>query len=319
MQTSRSIQYSLIVLTVIVITSYFLVLTYAYNSYGNELVKIQKKYLEKLPKDSDKIFIIGNSRTLALDPYRIEENIDKEFEVYNLSIGGTGYLERMKVIDLLIESKPKVVILGISGDDFSEEVRKIEFNSEQKNFFPDVKSIINSNLKKISDDIPFLNAPRLYFFSIFTSNYDELKISFSEKENSKIPFFIKSENDYKIIPNNQLKLKNDRIIPTIKSVENNPKLLTFENFIDKLVKNNIKVVIITNPFSKIWIDSTPIERTENFKVILNHLNESNNVKIFDFTERYSNLEIWRDPQHIAFGQSSNVYTDDIIKIIKEEI
>ena len=287
-----------------------MILNYSYHSLGDELIEIQQEYLENIPNDSEKIFIIGNSRTLAIDPERVQKTIEGSgYEVYNISIGGTGFIERSKVLNLIIDSHPKIIVLGLSGDDFSDDIRKINIKNEQNNHF--------QFFSLITEDFPFLASPRYYFVNLFTSNFNEISKIKGEQLDSKLPFFIKSDSDYDVIPNHKLKLENDRVIPQVIPLERNSKLKIIEDFIDTLIKNDIHVVVITNPFSRIWIDNTTIGNKENFNEILNYFAESKNIQVVNLTEKYADMEIWRDPQHIAFGEPSNVYTDDVVKIIKK--
>ena len=316
MQTSRSIQYSLIVLTVIVITSYFLVLTYAYNNFGDELVEMQKKYLDKISNKSQKIFIIGNSLTYTINPERIEKSIeDKKYEVFNLSIGGYGLEQRVRTIDILLEKNPKIVVIGLSFRDFSTGQREINIESDLNQIFPSPKGFWKEFTDEIIIKLPYVESPRYFFHKFLFGSHD---FDFKEQNtnfDSKTPFLILSEENFQNNP------QKDFVVDgySIKNLNDNTRIKFVEYIVKKFEKNGVRVIIISSPVSKIENDSISEENLQNYNDILNYLSATTDVKILDLREKYSQLEIWRDQVHMVFGTPADIYTDEIIKILKEEI
>ena len=56
-----------------------------------------------------------------------------------------------------------------------------------------------------------------------------------------------------------------------------------------------------------------------FKNILLEIHKDSNLEIHSFIEKYSDLEIWRNPTHIVVSESSSIFSNDIAKLILEEL
>ena len=92
---------------------------------------------------------------------------------------------------------------------------------------------------------------------------------------------------------------------------------SLKKIIEILQKNEIKVVLFTTPFHKKYIEvSSPILK-EDFNEFLEEISKGYGIPVYHFHEKYSDLDIWRDNQHVIWGES--VYTKDIAEIILKEI
>ena len=56
-----------------------------------------------------------------------------------------------------------------------------------------------------------------------------------------------------------------------------------------------------------------------FEKIITDLEHSTDLEIYQFTEKYSDLEIWRNPTHIVVSNSASIFSDDIANLILEEL
>ena len=56
-----------------------------------------------------------------------------------------------------------------------------------------------------------------------------------------------------------------------------------------------------------------------FKKILTNIHDTTNLEIHLFTDKYSDLEIWRNTTHIAANKSGSIFSIDIAKLILEEL
>jgi len=44
---------------------------------------------------------------------------------------------------------------------------------------------------------------------------------------------------------------------------------------------------------------------------MEEISEKHNIEVFYLHERYAEIEIWRDPYHVAINDEAMIYTDDI--------
>lgn len=290
---------------------------------------LHQSFLSQLDNSTDKIFIIGSSHVNAIDPNRIQERLfdmNYNFDVYNLSLGGYSLEARSKTIDLIIDAKPKIIIFGIAGDDFADELRKVVIEFEQsERVLPDPQenfSIILTDL--FLDKYNFLQSPRYFLMNAL---YDKLNsfnigneaILLKPLNGTKMPFFIPSENNYIVKKNIDIDNEFDRKPNTISNLEKNKKLDIFKNMIKKLKNNDIQIIIFTTPFNETYLNTFSDNHNKTFEEIIYNISNEFDLEIYPLTKKYSKLEIWNDFQHIALGSTSNIYTDDIFKIIINEI
>ena len=58
---------------------------------------------------------------------------------------------------------------------------------------------------------------------------------------------------------------------------------------------------------------------KDFQRMLNNKSNEFSIPVYFLHEKYVDLEIWRDPSHVAIHPDAQIYTDDILKIILKEI
>lgn len=89
--------------------------------------------------------------------------------------------------------------------------------------------------------------------------------------------------------------------------------------INNLKMNGINVVLFTTPLHKIYLDELPNSEKQTFDEILERIKKGTNVKIYDLTDKYSDLPIWTNISHVAYNKNATIYSEDIAKIILGEI
>jgi len=114
-----------------------------------------------------------------------------------------------------------------------------------------------------------------------------------EKNELRNSDLIKSNDELKDL------IKIDPPRQEIPSFSVNKDFYAMSEMIQKLQSNNIKVVLFSTPHSKLYFDSIPNASLENFNLILDKLRQSNNIEIYYLHDKYTNLNIWRDNEHVA--------------------
>ncbi len=95
----------------------------------------------------------------------------------------------------------------------------------------------------------------------------------------------------------------------------NADVIAFQKIINKLQENNIKIIIFTTPQSKYYLNAMPDSAKNTFDDLLNYLEKNSKVKIYSLQDKYKDLEIWDDPQHVAIFNNTQIYSMDVSKII----
>ena len=59
--------------------------------------------------------------------------------------------------------------------------------------------------------------------------------------------------------------------------------------------------------------------TNLFEQTLKKYSEKYDISIYFLHDEYMNLEIWRDSQHVAINNNTQIYTKDILEILLKEM
>jgi hypothetical protein len=259
-----------------------------------------------------KIFILGGSAVGQINTTAVDELVSKKlenYEVYNLAYNGDLPSFRLRSLDSTIEAKPTTVFYGISYwslSDYQDQGNKLAFLGT---------SFENLDIDSINPKATTLNAIRVAFGDE-TGLFPENKIKLKNE-----PFFFFAQDQMVIADEEKLKkLDVDR---TLNKVHQNPvtsmQLRAFKETIDKLQKNDIEVVIFTVPLHKNYLQAVPEDDEKTFKATLDEISQDYGVRIYDFTDRYSELDIWKDPYHVALTPKSNIFSHDVAQMILSEI
>ena len=299
---------------------------------GQEKVAQANFFSEPLESNSSKIFLIGSSHIKSLNTTHIQEqlsNNNQDFDIYNLAIGADSPEERFKNLDLLILSEPKIVVYGIAYRDFMIQSFPGQLDNESISPLPDPNFFFNKQIKELFSnyDFDFMENPKLVTLTALKLFENDLKKSLrNETQNLLVypypnTFFKESKND---VPLTDIELKNmffavGATFNSIGDYNNNVNVISFKKIINKLQENNIEIIIFTTPQSKYYLNAMPSSAKNTFEDLLDHLEKNSKVKIYSLQEKYQDLEIWDDPQHVAIFNNTQIYSKDIAEIILNEI
>jgi len=314
---------SIILFSFLLSFSIFLVLIQIfYQEQEIALIEDEKNYYSSIKEIDHKIFLVGGSHISAINPFFIEEFLgenNEEYEVFNLSKMANRPLREIKNIDLLISAGPEIVVYGISARDFAaiQSINKPTVKSNQplpdpSLFFKNWLNIQNSELLILQPDF----SPKLITLK-------ELRGKIvNSQDYIKAPFFrFDYKRDFNVMVDEKLQLQaiRDAKPVEITSIDKNQDLLSLKKIITHLQENNIKIILFTTPQHKYFYDLVATSEKQAFEKIIVELEKSNNLEIHRFTEKYSDLEIWRNPTHIVVSKSASIFSDDIAKLILKEL
>lgn len=297
---------------------------------GQEKITQANFFSEPLESNENNIFLIGSSHIKSLNTTSIEEQLSKnnqDFVVYNLSIGDDRPESRLKNLDLWISSNPKIVVYGISYRDFMDQPFSKQLKNKPNYLLPDPNSFFNEQIKELFShyDLEFMENPKLVTFTalkLFENNINELGNKEFDKKNSLVyPYpntFFEVRQDEFPLSDHELKNKFSAVgasYNSIRDFSNNVNVIAFQKIINKLQENNVKIIIFITPQSKYYLNAMPNSAKDTFDNLVDYLEKNTKVKIYSLQDKYKDLEIWVDPQHVATFNNTQIYSKDVSKII----
>ena len=295
------------------------------SSSTNDVCSIEKQfYLQDWTEPlNKKIIILGSSHTGALNNDYINNHLEKNglnFTSYNLSLGADTPSDRLWSIDHIIDMNPSLVLYGVSWRDLENT------NSVQQNR--------NINSKLLFD-------PELFFNNLIPVNmHNEICLSSLQSPLAVTIGFVRNL----LSPNTEVGIQNQfmpfyvhfsgyNIIHSSDELTNHPILLkkykgfdssgknanALKKIITKFKENDIDVILFVTPLSNIYLDNFSEDDKLDMFYFMDTLKNDYNIKIFYFHDQYKDLNIWTDPQHVAYNENTLIFSDDILQIILREI
>ena len=287
-------------------------------------IKDHPFFAENKNSDSKKILLLGGSGAAQLDSTMINQLLSKDYEnhiFYNLAYNADTPKQRYKSINETIMLKPELVLYGITYFDLNG----FYWVNTEKNTQP-LPTIELNPAALLSYDDPFLEInPKETTLNFIRESFGDTGF-FPEKadrfqlENAPFSFF----DEYQTIIADDNNLKKIRA-ESVKTHVNQNEAITKEQvrhlkeIIELLQNNDIKVIIFVLPQQKYFLDLIPEDDKAIFYASLEEIKSEFNVKIYDLSDDYADLNIWMDHNHVAYNKKSMIFSDDIYKIISKEM
>lgn len=266
----------------------------------------------------NKVFILGSSHVRQLNATSINDyvrNYDLNHTIYNLATSGDTPLERIRTLQDISILKPDLVVYGISYRDFDVKSTENELlPSPKKNFYIFLDEFFEEPIN-----------PKHSTFRIILEILDKMNLIHKPDiiTVKNTPFIEFNFEQTLIVDLETLKLqaKSDDpgLITSQKFSIENKQVKALINILDEFQKNGIKMVIVTSPLHKTFLDTLTNSQKESFDNILDELAKKYNIEIYRLDEKYSELEIWYNFHHIALNKKSSIFYDDFAKIIIAEL
>ena len=270
--------------------------------------------------DKNKILLLGSSHIGHLNMTHIItqiENKNLDFTVYNLADNGDSPKFRYKDLEQIISLEPKIVFYGISYRDFNQ-------SSDLTNLKTNDSSIKNSIEELIPEELKSIN-PQLLTRKVIRNILDDTGISKKPSYEIKppnTPFFALGDIQTKISDKNELQRQLLIVLPPPSKIQlnsnNNEEIEKFYKIIKALQDEETTVIVFTTPLNRIYLDELSKSTKISFDNILKNISEKYNVKIYEFEDKYADLEIWNNVDHVAYNNKSIIFSDQIAEMILKE-
>jgi len=309
-------------ITLCVIISFFFTFTLLFSTNASSLDPTPSLFnyeffTQEFESDKKIILLLGSSNVGQLNVSKINEIVSSQhtdYEIFNLAYNADTPKVRFNSIEETISLKPEYVFYGVSFIDFrspteKENIFDIKFSFAQllpnntiEKFNPKFNTIEKIKETFVSTD---LFPPPRKFFSI-----------------PNTPFFEYNEDSTTILTEEELK----RGLPLsgvyaseINLTDDHQEVQHFEKIISEFQKNNIKVVIFTTPVHNLYYNALSDSVKDDFNKLLEKISNDYDVKIYDFSNEFGDMDIYWDLIHVSYNEKSLVYSESAAKIILKEI
>jgi len=280
--------------------------------------QIEEKFYSQDFASSKNIILLGSSQIGTLNMDYINQQVsdfDKEYKIYNLSISSDSPSSRIHHIDKITLMNPEIIVYGLGYRDFNSysSIESLELST----VLPEPKKIFENTLKEIfGNTFDTFKISRLITFNVVEQILRNPDPKF-EIDNFR-PFFEPTEKEFDVMDKTEIELSLTKFpypVPKIGNPNTNDELTAFKKIIETLQQNNIKVIIFSTPNSQVLLNSYTNSTKENFNAILEDLSNEYNIEVYQLQDKYSNIDIWSDFQHVSASSSGKIYSDEIISII----
>jgi len=282
-------------------------------------------FVEKFDINSKKILMLGGSGAAQLNSTMIDKSLKNElkhFTFYNLAYNADTPKLRYQSIHETLNLKPEIIVYGITYYDLNGYVW------ENKNENPQPLPEIELNPSKIifSEVDPFSKInPKETTLNFIRTSFSDSELFPSKRDRFQLensPFSYFDEYQTKITSDENLKKISSSFV--VNRVNQDPSITTEQtNYLKKIIKltqdQEAKFVLIILPQQKYFLNLIPEQDEILFQNSLNKIKDEFNIKIYDLSRNYDNLDIWQDHNHVAFNPKSKIFSDDIYKIIISEL
>lgn len=309
-------------ITLCVIISFFFTFTLLFSTNASSLDPTPSLFnyeffTQEFEPDKKIILLLGSSNVGQLNVAKINEMVSSQhtdYEIFNLAYNADTPKIRFNSIEETISLKPEYVFYGVSFIDFrspteKENIFDIKFSFAQllpnntiEKFNPKFNTIEKIKETFVSTD---LFPPPRKFFSV-----------------PNTPFFEYNEDSTTILTEDELK----RGLPLsgvyaseINLTDDHQEVQHFEKIISEFQKNNIKVVIFTTPVHNLYYNALSDSVKDDFNKLLERISNDYDVKIYDFSNEFGDMDIYWDLIHVSYNEKSLVYSESVAKIILKEI
>ena len=268
-------------------------------------------------KDEKKIFIIGSSSVYAIDATYINEQLalnEKNYQIYNLADMSDTPRKRLASIQNIISNEPEIVVYGLGMLDFVipsyTSHTMTDFILKPNQF---ISYQFNDVMEPIREQIPMSPKDRtLMLAKYILRGPDQHYHPFINFKETSISDFEKIKEEWQ---NTSYAKVGRHIDVSDSSIQVNQ----LKKILRELQKNGIKVIIFTNPYHRVLIDSFDDSEISNFETMLKNNANEFNINTYLLQDKYADLNIWREPLHIAIQPEGKIFSDDVLQIILKEI
>ena len=282
-------------------------------------------FLEQSHTKFKKILMLGGSGAAQLNSTLIDDwlkNEHPDFTFFNLAYNADTPKQRYNSINETLNLNPRLILYAITYYDLNG----YSWETQKENIQPLPEMQLNPSKLLFDDNDPFSKINQ----KETTLNFIRDSFSGSELFPSKSGRFQLENSPFSHFDDYQTKIASDENLQEITTqfvknrVNQDPSITTeqiesLKNIIKLVQKQKIEFVLIILPQQEYFLNLVPEKDEMLFQNSLNEIKDELNIKIVDMSRKYENSDIWQDHNHVAFNIESNIFSEDIYKIIIDEL
>lgn len=290
-----------------------------------------------------RVLLIGSSYVERLNATYIKqylsENGLQQFQVYNIAKNGAGNPSQQSAfLEQMVSAHPTAVVYGLGFRElgylqYTDSVPKCAsvatgYGANQTSFStPDVQDAIAYVQKMMPGQTSYFSNiadPKHVTVDLLKSHFEEN--SSSSGVGNSTSTSILGENFVEKRDPQFINIKNldevnkplDYVVRVCPDDMNN-EMTKLSEMVSVFKKNNIKVILFVPPFASSYLNAVGTAGTTQFLSALENFSNTNGLQLYDLHDRYVDLNIWADPQHVAQNPQVIVYSNDVAQIILKEL
>lgn len=279
-----------------------------------EASKNNQFFQQKFDPMEKKVFLFGSSHVAFVNTTHIINKVSQEnprYVIYNLAYGNDTPERRYDTLQETISLNPKIVFYGVSYLTFHTK-------PAETNQIPNISQLLEGKV----DVIP--KNPKRITLNVIRDILNDKKIFSATVKDITLPNapFVAFQKDRTIIlDNNELKreVQTSNYEISITPIIKNEEINYFKKILSELQEKNITVVIFKTPHHPFYHEIVPDSEKNALDSVLDDVSKEFNIKIYDFSKKYSEMHVWADTTHVAYNKNALIYSDDIAKMIISEI
>lgn len=308
---TSNLKISFVAVLVLILT--FSILIILEHTIAHDFIRIDEFYTNDFSNHGT-ILLLGSSHVGSINATYVNGLVSSDGSVliYNLAEIDDTPIERLNDLPKIISIKPEIVFYGISYRDFS-----FTYDEPPTSILPDPSQIFSCFSDSGFNNLTPSN-PKLLTLKII----DKTLGNYLETQSNRFVAFNTPFYPYLIDPpfpsNNTLtKMVTSPISESPNKTKQN--ICALNKIISNLHSHDIDVVLFTTPLHSSYLESLSDSQKNNFSILQANLINTYGIKIYDFEDKYSQLNIWADASHVSTHQNIKKFNNDIAKMIKMEI
>jgi len=271
------------------------------------------------------MFLIGSSHVGQLNVTKINDiilskarNSETPITVYNLATSSSIPVRELTRIDQITSLQPEILFYGLSYRDFKFPPY-VSNDIGDSSLLPDIKSMASEALSSNVFDMVPLN-PQLLTRNLLRDLLgDEFEVEKGPRDVTipKTPFFTYLKNPV-IASDNELKREIKYPARWTGTVYQHENIDALHKFVQHAKNNDIDLVIFLTPLQKYYLESLSESQKRNLNLLVDEMTKKYGIKIYDFREKYVELNIWQNNNHVSIHPNVTQYNKDIAEMIIAE-
>ena len=267
---------------------------------------------------ADNQYLLSTTKSVyAIDTTYINEQLalnEKNYQVYNLADMSDTPRKRLASIQNIISNEPEIVVYGLGMLEFviplypSHTMTDFILNPNQF-----ISYQFNDVMESVREQIPMSPKDRTLLLAKYIIRGPD------QHYHPFINFIETPINDFEKIKEEWQTTSYAKVGRHLDVSDSSIQVNQLKKILRELQKNDIKIIIITNPYHRVLIDSFDDSEISNFETMLKNNANEFNFDTYLFQDKYADLNIWREPLHIAIQPEGKIFSDDVLQIILKEI